>query len=406
MNNRNSYDIIHIRDYYPSKENPASSPWVYDIVSGIQQKGLSSLVVSPTPYIPGFIRKHDKYYLYSKSSNRIENYKGTDVIRPLYFKIPKNHLLAFNFYSLSKSIASAIPKDINPKIIHAHFGQNGVAAVNLKLKYGVPLITSFYGYDSGRLGQKFKPFYNKLALYGDIFLALSEDMKSDLIKLGFPKDKIVVHHLGIDLEVFKNTKKKKKKNEHFIFLIVARFDKSKGIQNVISAFSDIYNKNMFLRIVGDGSYKENLTGLVSNLRISKNVKFINNFAASNPRGVILEEMQNCDVALLTSFALKNKVKEGTPVVLMEAQACGKPCIATFHAGIPEVVKDNITGYLVKERDIKVIGKYMKLFYDNSDLVRKMGRNAKQHLVKNFNQNVQMKKLYSIYLNLVHFKNGN
>lgn len=404
MNNRNSYDIIHIRDYYPSKENPASSLWVYDIVSGIQQKGLSSLVVSPTPCIPGFIRKADKYYLYPTSSNRIGNYKGTDVIRPLYFKIPKNHLLAFNFYSLSRSIASAIPKDVQPKIIHAHFGQNGVAAVNLKLKYGVPLITSFYGYDSGRLGQKFKPLYKKLILYGDIFLALSEDMKSDLIKLGFPKDKIIIHHLGIDLETFNNIKKKK--NECFTFLVVARFDESKGIQDVIKAFSEIYTKNMFLKIVGDGSYREKLTNLVYNLGISKNVKFINNFAANNPRGVVLEEIQNCDVALLTSFILKNKVKEGTPVVLMEAQACCKPCIATFHAGIPEVVKDNITGYLVKEQDIKAIGKYMKLFYDNSDLVRKMGGNAKRHIFRNFNQNVQMKKLYSIYLNLGHFKNGN
>lgn len=397
MGNKNSYDIIQIRDYYPSKENPSSSPWVYDIVSAIQKKGLSSLVISPTPYIPSFIRRTDKYYLYTKSSKRIENYKGTHVIRPLYLKIPQNHFLIFNFRSLSKSIASAVPKYIKPKIIHAHFGQNGVAAVKLKLKYGVPLITSFYGYDSGRLGQKFKPFYNKLILYGDIFLALSEDMKSDLIKLDFPKDKIVIHHLGIDLETFKNIIKKK--NKYFTFLVVARFDESKGIQDVIKAFSEIYNKNMFLKIVGDGPYKEKLTNLVYNLGISKNVKFINNFAANNPRGVVLEEMQNCDVGLLTSFSLRNKVKEGTPVVLMELQACSKPCIATNHAGIPEVVIDKITGYLVKERNVKGIKEYMKLFYDNPNLEQKMGENARKHIIKNFNQKVQMNKLYSIYMYL-------
>ncbi len=405
MGKKSSYDIIHIRDYYPSKENPASSPWVYDIVKGMQQKGLSSLVISPTPYIPEFVRKDNKYYLYPTPSNKIENYKGTDVIRPLYFKIPNNLLLNINFYSLAHSIANAIPENIQPKLIHAHFGQNGIGAIKLKQKHGVPLITSFYGYDSGRLAEKFKPYYKKLIQNGDVFLALSEDMKSDLMNLGVPEEKIIIHHLGIDLETFKNIKEKNEKKP-FVFLVVARIDESKGIQDVIEAFSMVHNENMLLKIVGDGTYKEKLSNLVYNLGIDKNVKFINNFTANNPRGVVIEEMQKCSVALLTSYSLENSTKEGTPVVLMEAQACGKPCIATFHAGIPEVVKDKSTGYLVKERDLKAIGKYMMLFYNNLNLVEKMGENARNHIFENFNQSVQLKKLYSIYSKWGDFKNGN
>lgn len=404
MDKKGSYDLIHIRDYYPSKENPASSPWVYDIVTGMQQKGLSSLVISPTPYIPGFVRKNNKYYLYPSPSNKVESYNGTDVIRPLYLKIPNNLLLKINFYSLAHSIANAIPENIQPKLIHAHFGQNGIGAVKLKQKYGVPLVTSFYGYDTGRLAEKFKPCYKKLIQNGDVFLALSEDMKSDLVKLGFPEEKIIIHHLGIDLETFKEIKEKNKEKQ-FVFLIVARIDESKGIQDVVKAFSKIYNKNMFLKIVGDGPYKERLSQLVSDLGIDKNVKFINNFKANNPRGVVIEEMQKCNVALLTSYFFENNTKEGTPVVLMEAQACGKPCIATFHAGIPEVVKDKSTGYLVKERDVKAIGKYMTLFYNNLNLVEEMGEKARNHIFENFNQSVQLKKLYSIYSKWGDFNDG-
>lgn len=400
MTKKEQYDIIHIRDYYPSKENPAASLWVYDIVKGLQKQDISCLIISPTPYIPKFIRNHNKYYLYSTPSNEIEDYEGTAVIRPLYFKIPNNHLLNINFCSLTHSIANAIPKNIKPQLIHAHFGQNGIATVDIKRKYGIPLVTSFYGYDSGRLGKKFEPHYKKLIQYGDIFLALSKDMKSDLITLGFPENKIIIHHLGIDLKKFKNLQTEKV-NDIFTFLIVARFDESKGIQDVIKAFSEIRNENMCLRIVGDGIYKDKLGELVTHLKLDKYVSFINNFKSENPRAFVLKEMQNCDVFLLTSFLSKNKGKEGTPVVLMEASACAKPCIATWHAGNSEVVIDVQTGFLVKERDINSIAEKMITFYDNHDLIKKMGNKARNHISKNFNQDIQIEKLHSIYVKLLN-----
>ena len=111
-------------------------------------------------------------------------------------------------------------------------------------------------------------------------------------------------------------------------------------------------------------------------------------------------MQNSDVVLLTSFTPKNGAKEGTPVVLMEAQACGKPCIATNHAGIPEVVIENETGFLAQERDIDFISDKMKLLFLNSNLRKAMGKKALAHIQKNFNQKVQMNKLIKIYSDFI------
>ena len=400
MENRIKYNTIHIRDYYPSEENPASSPWVYDQVKALQQFNINSLVISPTPFLPNFLRSKNNYYLYPKADETIKNYEGTDVVRPKFFKIPKNKLLSLNFKNLSKSILRAATKAESFSLIHAHFGQNGIATLKLKEKYNVPLITSFYGYDSGRLGHLYAPFYKKLARQGELFLALSEDMKSDLLNLGFPSDKIKIHHLGINLNQFNpftsNTK------DHFVFLVVARLDESKGVHDVIKAFGMIHNPDMQLRIVGDGVHKNALFDLVSELKINNNVEFINNFKMTNPRQTVLKEMQNCDVALLTSYIAENGAKEGTPVVLMEAQSCSKPCIATYHAGIPEVVIDNQTGYLVKERDVDSIAEKMNLFYENRNLVNEMGANARNHIANNFNQKVQINKLYSIYKNLTNY----
>jgi len=398
MTNRKNYDIIHVRDYYPSNENPASSPWVYDQVKALQKFNINSLVISPTPYIPDFLRSKGRFYLYPKTHSDIREYKGTDVIRPQYFKIPNNKLLAFNFNNLSKIILKSISNNNGFSLIHAHFGQNGIAAIILKEKYNIPLITSFYGFDSGRLGTLYKPYYKRLAEKGDMFLVLSEDMKIDLVNLGFPKNKIKIHHLGIDPFQFKP--KMKDAREKFIFLVVARLDESKGVQDVIKAFSKINNTSMQLRIIGDGIYKKQLLLLVNELNLSDQVIFINNFKSKNPRQVVVDEMQNSDVVLLTSFISKNGAKEGTPVVLMEAQACGKPCIATKHAGIPEVVIDGETGCLVEERDIASIANKMNLLFLDNKLRNSLGKNALSYIKKEFNQVIQMHKLINIYNQLM------
>lgn len=386
-------NLIHIRDYYPSKKTSASSSWIYEQVKCLQEFGFNALVISPTPYVPTFLAKKLKYNMYSDYSYSIENYLGTNVIRPAYFKVPKELFLWITFLFLGRSINKVAHNVRNPRLIHAHFGQNGHAAVKLKRKLQIPLITSFYGYDSGRLAMKFKPYYQNLIKYGDIFLALSQDMKNDLIHLGFPESKIIIHHLGIDLLKFK---KKKIENKLFTFLVVARLDESKGVNDVIEAFARVKNEKMQLRIVGDGTYKNNLIKMVKDHGIEKSVKFINNYKMPNPRKTVLEEMQNCNVTLLTSYIPKNEAKEGTPVVLMEAHACSKPCIATIHAGIPEIVANNKTGFLVKERDVNAIAERMKYCFDNPEKLEVMGDAARVYVEKEFNQEIQMKKLVAIY----------
>ncbi len=107
-------------------------------------------------------------------------------------------------------------------------------------------------------------------------------------------------------------------------------------------------------------------------------------------------MMKCDIFLLTSFKTSNQDKEGTPVVIMEAQACGKPCIATNHAGIPEQVLDGKNGILVEEKNIYQIKEAMDLLADNHKMRIRMGKNARNHVINNFNSKKQIIKLNHIY----------
>lgn len=396
-----NYDILVIRDYFPSINNPSSSTWVYNQVLNLQKSGFNPLVISPTPINPLKKLFKKKFRLYDNPSNKIELYKDIRVIRPGYLKIPNNLSVSFNLTQLENCLYKyRFLKGI--KLIHAHFGQNGAAAIKLKRRLNLPLITSFYGYDSGRLGSKFKPFYRDLINEGDLFLALSENMKEDLINLGFPENKIKIHHLGIELKEFNYLNREGKKNDKFTLLTVARLDEVKGVQYVLYALHDFltrfpeYKNKIRYLILGGGVYENKLRELVKKLSITSQVEFINNLIIPNSRDLVKKVMNECDIFCLCSFVAPNGAKEGTPVVLMEAQASGVPCISTFHAGIPEVVINNKTGILVNEKSINEISNAIELLYFNSSLRNSYGENAYNHIKMEFNNEIQMKKLIEIY----------
>jgi glycosyltransferase involved in cell wall biosynthesis len=394
-------DILTIRQYFPSEQDLISSYWVFEQVKGIEKYGLTSIVVSPTPILPDIIRNRlSKKYL--KPSIKLNEYRGIKVIRPGYFRIPNYRLYWFTNFLLGRTIVNAV-KNLKPKLIHAHFGNDGVAAIPLKRNLGIPLITSFYGYDLSDKLEILRPYYKSLKNEGDLFIALSKDMKKDLLKIGFPESKIVIHHLGVQCKELEAVKKGTCNNRNdFIFLTVARFSERKGIQDTIKAFYYVVSKypDAKLRIVGDGPYKSELVKLVDRLQLNKSITFIDNFQALNPRKTVLEEMANCDVFILTSYLTSNGSKEGTPIVLMEAQALGKPCISTFHAGIPEVVRHKQTGILVKERDVPAISNAMITFINDSAIVNDFGNNGKLHIYNKFNNEIQIKKLSKLYFSLL------
>ena len=92
--------------------------------------------------------------------------------------------------------------------------------------------------------------------------------------------------------------------------------------------------------------------------------------------------------------------EGTPVVLMEASACKKPCMTTDHTGNPEVVIDQVTGIIVPEGDVKEISKAMDRLILNVEEGKMMGKNAREYIRREYNIKFQSKKLIEFYSNLL------
>jgi len=325
------------------------------------------------------------------------NYENINVIFSKPFFVPRAKIKKLQFDKWHFSVNKAIQRyHIDFDIIHAHYGVIGRSCVRIAEKYGKPLITSFYGHDAYRKIFDSR-YYNLLFQRGRFFITLSNHMSNHLEKLGCPRQKIVKIHIGIDTDYFSPVSKDQNTTS-IKLLLVANFTEKKGILNAIKAFSRIKKDNLDIHfdIVGDGYLKPEIEKLILKLGLRDNITLVNNKATPNPRQTVRKFMQQCDIFILPSITAKSGDSEGTPVVLMEASSCGKPCITTDHSGNPEVVLNNETGFVVPENDIEGLTNSIRTLIDEKDLRIQFGKNARNHILKEFNAKIQTKKLLQLY----------
>ncbi len=286
-------------------------------------------------------------------------------------------------------------------IIHCHFGDVGREIVQLK-RIGLTsarIVTTFYGWDCSSYVLKYgKKVYDDLFRFGDLVLCLSEEMKDRLRGLGCPEEKIVIHHLGIDTDRFQpENSTGGRANGTVNLLTIGRMVEKKGIAYALQAVSKLIGKYPHIRytVIGGGPLKNELERLASDLGISRNV----HFTGPRDQTEILAAMRVSDIFIAPSVTAVDGDKEGTPTVLMEAQAFGLPVVSTLHSGIPEVVIDGGSGYLVPEKDANSLAEKLSVLIDDSGLRRSMGVAGRNYVGKEYNAALLAGKLEKIYRSL-------
>jgi len=221
--------------------------------------------------------------------------------------------------------------------------------------------------------------------------------------MGCEEGKIIVHRMGIDVEKFEFSERRK--TGTIKILSVGRLVEKKGHEYAIKALAKVVNKNgkdIIYRIVGDGPLKDELMSLAEELGIEDCVKFMGNVEDEE----LLKLYKESHIFILPSVTASDGDQEGIPVVLMEAQAMGLPVISTYHSGIPEVVIDGKSGFLVPEKDVDALAEKMEFLVEHPELWSEMGRHGREFVEKHYDIRRLNKRLVEIYQNLIRKENNN
>jgi len=282
------------------------------------------------------------------------------------------------------------------QLIHARFGPTGIRMLPLKLKWKVPLITSFHGCDapgSKRMRGRTEKLRRLFSL-GDCFTVPCQAMKNELVQYGCPEHKVVVHHSGVDVDRFAYQERAYPKDEPVRILFVGRLVEKKGADVLIRAFQGVRKAfpQTRLCIVGDGEKKKKLKRLVKRLKLDPYVEF----TGALPHQGIVKELRRSHLFCLPSRKDSSGNREGIPNAIKEAMACGLPVISTYHSGIPELVDDGVNGYLVPENDVRALERKLIDLLHHPESWGPLGWNARMKVERDFNQKTQIAKLEKLF----------
>ena len=289
---------------------------------------------------------------------------------------------------------------VRPSLIHAHFGVDGLHALPLARSLGVPLVTTFHGYDatlstaallSSPAWMHYPLFRHLLARQGDLFLCVSAFIRERVLAMGFPEQRTLVHYIGVD---WRSIRPRDPAEETGMVLHVGRLVEMKGTEHLIRAFALLSRTRPLLRleIVGDGPLRRRLQALAGSLALEPRVRFL----GALPHAEALARMRRASMLVLPSVHTPTGRVEGLGMVLLEAAATGVPVVASRVGGIPEGVVDGQTGLLAPERDVAALHACMATLLDQPDTRRRMGNAARALVEARFDIRRQGERLEDLY----------
>jgi colanic acid/amylovoran biosynthesis glycosyltransferase len=285
-----------------------------------------------------------------------------------------------------------------PDLIHAHFGTDGLLALPIAERLGIPLVTTLHGYDvsrrplpmllSGRLSWiRYALLKRRLIERGDRFLAVSDAVRARAIATGYPAKRIFTLRNGVDTDLFSPALEAP---DPGLILHVGRLVEKKGTRLLLYALRVVPQGNLV--IIGDGPERRPLEDLARRLGIAERVRFPGRL----PPVAVRDWMRRAWLLAVPSLTARDGDSEGLPTVICEAAATGLPVVASIHSGIPEAVVGDKTGLLVLEGDVDGLANGIAALVGNTRLRARMGAAARRLAEDRFCRRRQIDRLEAHY----------
>ncbi len=334
-----------------------------------------------------------------KDCKSFEEINGIKVHR-VGLPIEYNGALSLNFLTnLSYLLGSFLKSlSLSPDLVHSNTYVPSLSAQLFSKLRGVPHIMTVHdvyllnrkkfwkkwsnqkgvGFFSKILG----PFIEKFVLNMNISLVhtVSDTSRKDILSVS-KKNSVVVIPNGINFSNYKIKKKVSRNYSQFVYL--GRHVFYKNLDVVLKALVNIPDASLV--VMGDGPMRESWERLAKKLGISERVEFT---------GYVSHKKKLGYLASSAGLVLPSSV-EGFGVCIIESMVLGTPCLVNDQMPLPELVKHNKNGYVIKDNNVKNWTKYLNKLCDNKSLFKKLSKNSKK-FVKDYSIEKVVKELESIY----------
>ncbi len=338
-------------------------------------------------------------------SDKSDGYKNEQLsvreLRPL--KIPR--ILGLLGLPVSKFYPSLVGKlrgydvivaaDPTLYLEHSYFAYLAAKMSKARLLVDLSLTLATPSFTPGFKGTIKRYLSKKVAQYTHKFLVttpLASQRYQELDLLSGNHDKVLILGHPVDTHKFRPPRKGDGRNSHQVLILsVGRLVPEKGHQFVIRALLPVFRKNPALKllIIGSGPYEPQLRMLVQKNLLDSNVEI---------RGTVSHEELPAIFGQADIFVghpiSTTYWEEFFGVSYLEAMACGLPVLSSYCGGVPYVVSDGQSGFLVPQKDVKQLTKKIELLINDEALRRKLGRQGRDYVLNNYSVEKLGEKFYS------------
>lgn len=320
-----------------------------------------------------------------------------------HIELPLKSKNPFTIHSNAKAITKII-KQYQVDIVHARSRAPGWSAYLAAQKTRARFITTFHG--TYNFENRWKHRYNSVMVKGDIVIAISNFIAEHILaNYEVSRDKLRIIHRGVDTEKFMPerylgqraadlAKAWRVPDDLPIILMPGRITRWKGQEILLKALARLSHRNFFCVLLGDDAghpnYRKELEefivklGLGTNARIAPNTPYMT------------------DAYMLAHLVVVPSIEpEAFGRVPVEAQAMGKPIIATDHGGFRETIIHGETGWLVPPGDETALAEAIDFALRMDETQRaEWGARARQHTLDYFSSDLMKHLTINVYSELL------
>ncbi|NWF90936.1 MAG: glycosyltransferase [Ignavibacteriaceae bacterium] len=398
--------IAYFVGEFPSK----SETWIWNEITALLQKGFIINVFSRDKKIPwngndpnSIVTKttyRSKYFLLKILKSPLKNIVNSIKIIAAIWKDVlsdtnglRGKLQILRDLSFFLSINEKI-KEYNPDLIIVHFANataNPVLFNHIVNK--TPYIIKMHAIDVYRRTNLFRlkaANAKKILTISEFNIDFIKNRDSDI-----DISKFIIHRCGIPLNGYEFKPRYENPNKIPIILSVGRLARVKGFDVLLKASAQLAKKKIAHRItiIGYGPEKQALSKLANVLGINEHVEMMDYC----PPEKVKEILNSSNLFVLASKYDEEEIQEGVPVSIMEAMSVGLPVISTKIGGIPELVEDKKTGYLIEPNNpIELAEKIEELLKMPKSELQTIVQNARKKIEIEYNLDKLNEELLTLF----------
>jgi len=287
------------------------------------------------------------------------------------------------------SVGLAMARDpVRADVVHTHTWYVGLGGMLVQAIHGVPLVVTLHSLEPLRpwkadqlgTGYVVSSWAERLAVErADRVIAVSAQMRADILaNFGVEPERVVVLHNGVDAQAFTRTERREALDRHGVrepyALFVGRISEQKGIFQLLEAARQLPEGVQLVLCASSPDTPELLTRLQTAVSGRPQIRWIN---AMLPVEEVVQIYSRAAVFVCPS------IYEPFGIINLEAMACGTPVVASRVGGIPEVVVDGETGWLVEPGDPAALAHALRTALADPQRARRMGEAGRRRVEAHF-----------------------